>query len=235
MVFNQGMAHEGQSSLPSQSLAQQACFGVRAALACVALCRHSPRKSTHGLSGASSSGGFGSSLEWKLLRLAAASIMVMSTLKCSSDNRPPASPRRTAPARSSAPRAREVRAVARLAVPDPVAGEPRSLRSRVKHSASGRCAQGPTGARSVTAVALSYRYQLETYLCHAPADIPLASLAHLAGCRWPFESCFQESKQNLGLGDYEGRSWQGRRWHMTLCLLAHFFWVHQTRPKKSPA
>ena len=80
-------------------------------------------------------------------------------------------------------------------------------------------------------------HELKTYLCHAPADMPLAALAHLAGRRWPIESCFQEGKQNVGLGDYEGRSWQGWHRHVTLCLLAHFFLVRQaTRLKKnSPA
>ena len=77
-------------------------------------------------------------------------------------------------------------------------------------------------------------HELKTYLCHAPADMPLATLAHLAGRRWPIESCFQEGKQNVGLGDYEGRSWQGWHRHMTLCLLAHFFLVRQaTRLKKN--
>ncbi len=79
------------------------------------------------------------------------------------------------------------------------------------------------------------RHELKTYLCHAPADMPLASLARLAGRRWPIESCFQEGKQNVGLGDYEGRSWQGWHRHVTLCLLAHFFLVRQaTRLKKLP-
>ena len=79
------------------------------------------------------------------------------------------------------------------------------------------------------------RHELKTYLCHAPADMPLASLAHLASRRWPIESYFQEGKQNMGLGDYEGRSWQGWHRHMTLCLLAHFFLVRQaTRLKKTP-
>ena len=77
-------------------------------------------------------------------------------------------------------------------------------------------------------------HELKTYLCHAPAAMPLAALAHLAGRRWPIESCFQEGKQNVGLGDYEGRRGQGWHRHMTLCLLAYFFLVRQaTRLKKN--
>ena len=78
-------------------------------------------------------------------------------------------------------------------------------------------------------------HKLKTYLCDAPAEMARPDLAHLAGCRWPIETCFQEGKQNLGLGDYEGRSWAGWHRHMTLCMLAHFFLVRQYRGlKKSP-
>ena len=76
---------------------------------------------------------------------------------------------------------------------------------------------------------------LKTYLAHGPADLPLDTLVWLAGMRWPIETCFQEGKQLLGLGDYEGRSWTGWHHHMTLCLLAHFFLVRQTwRREKKP-
>ena len=40
--------------------------------------------------------------------------------------------------------------------------------------------------------------------------------------RGAVETCFQEGQQLLGLGTYEGRSWQGWHRHMTLCLLLHF-------------
>ena len=48
-------------------------------------------------------------------------------------------------------------------------------------------------------------------------------LARLTSTRWAIESYFQEGKQLLGPGDYEGRSWQGWHRHTTLCLLLHFF------------
>ena len=77
--------------------------------------------------------------------------------------------------------------------------------------------------------------QLKTYLIQGPADMTLAQLVWLAAMRWPIETCFQEGKQLLGLGDYEGRSWTGWHHHMTLCLLAHFFLVRQKlRLKKKP-
>ncbi|MGH8057889.1 MAG: IS701 family transposase [Candidatus Entotheonellia bacterium] len=67
--------------------------------------------------------------------------------------------------------------------------------------------------------------ELKTYLSQAPADTPLATLVRLSGMRWPIETCFEDGKQYLGMGDYEVRSWRGWHHHMTLCLLAHFFLV----------
>ena len=76
--------------------------------------------------------------------------------------------------------------------------------------------------------------KLKTYVCNAPATISLATLARLSGMRWPIETCCEDSKQYLGMGDYEVRSWQGWHHHMTRCILAHFFLVRQQqRLKKS--
>ena len=65
----------------------------------------------------------------------------------------------------------------------------------------------------------------KTYLCNAPAATPLGTLVRLSGMRWPMETCFEEGKHQLGMGDYEVRSGRGWHHHMTLCLLAHFFLV----------
>jgi SRSO17 transposase len=70
------------------------------------------------------------------------------------------------------------------------------------------------------------------YVCTAPATPSLETLARLSGRRWPIETCFEESKQYLGMGDYEGRSWRGGHHHMTLCILAHFFLVRQQQRLK---
>ena len=74
--------------------------------------------------------------------------------------------------------------------------------------------------------------ELKTYLCNAPAITWLETLARLSGMRWPIETCFEESKQYLGMGDYEVRSWRGWHHHMTLCILAHFFLVRQQQRLK---
>lgn len=74
-------------------------------------------------------------------------------------------------------------------------------------------------------------FTLETkyYLSNAPADTPLTTLVWLTGMRWPIESCFEDSKQELGLGDYQLRGWLGWHHHMTLVILAHFFLVRLQR------
>ncbi len=66
---------------------------------------------------------------------------------------------------------------------------------------------------------------LKTYVCNAPADVPEQRLVRTSGMRWPIETCFEVGKQELGMGDYEVRSWRGWHHHMTLVLLALAFLV----------
>jgi len=61
------------------------------------------------------------------------------------------------------------------------------------------------------------------FLVHAPANTSLAAMVEAAGGRWPVESCFESAKQEVGLDEYEVRSWTGWYRHMTLCLVAHSF------------
>lgn len=77
--------------------------------------------------------------------------------------------------------------------------------------------------------------ELKTYLCNAPRETALETFARMSGMRWPIETCFEDSKQLLGMGDYEVRSWTGWHHHMTLVILAHFFVVRmRVRLKKKP-
>jgi SRSO17 transposase len=61
------------------------------------------------------------------------------------------------------------------------------------------------------------------FLVHAPENTSLAAMVEAAGGRWPVELCFESAKQEVGLDDYEVRSWRGWYRHMTLCLVAHSF------------
>jgi SRSO17 transposase len=66
---------------------------------------------------------------------------------------------------------------------------------------------------------------IKYYLSNAPPHTTLLTFSWLSGMRWPIETCFEEGKQELGMGDYQVRSWLGWHHHMTLVMLAHFFLV----------
>jgi SRSO17 transposase len=63
------------------------------------------------------------------------------------------------------------------------------------------------------------------WLSTLPPDIVLADLVHMAKHRWIIERDYQELKQELGLGHYEGRGWRGFHHHATLCIAAYGFLV----------
>jgi SRSO17 transposase len=53
----------------------------------------------------------------------------------------------------------------------------------------------------------------------------LKSLVKMAKHRWIIERDYEELKQELGLGHYEGRGWRGFHHHATLCIAAYGFLV----------
>ena len=53
----------------------------------------------------------------------------------------------------------------------------------------------------------------------------LFSKLKLAKLRWRIERDYQELKQELGLGHFEGRGWRGFHHHATLCIAAYAFLV----------
>jgi SRSO17 transposase len=72
------------------------------------------------------------------------------------------------------------------------------------------------------------------WLSTLPANTPLADLVRLAKQRWIIERDYQELKQELGLGHYEGRGWRGFHHHATLCIAAYGFLVAE-RSRFSPS
>jgi SRSO17 transposase len=49
----------------------------------------------------------------------------------------------------------------------------------------------------------------------------------LTKLRWRIERDYQELKQGVGLGHFEGRSWRGFHRHATLCIAAYGFLVSE--------
>src|SRR5208337_2920193 len=63
------------------------------------------------------------------------------------------------------------------------------------------------------------------WLSTLPEDIAFDRLVDLTKLRWRIERDYQELKQELGLGDYEGRGWRGFHHHATLCIAAYGFLI----------
>ena len=56
-------------------------------------------------------------------------------------------------------------------------------------------------------------------------DVAFDQLVDIAKLRWRIERDYQELKQELGFGDYEGRGWRGFHHHATLCIAAYGFLI----------
>ena len=72
------------------------------------------------------------------------------------------------------------------------------------------------------------------WLGTVPEDIAFDRLVALAKLRWRIERDYQELKQELGLGHFEGRGWRGFHHHATLCIAAYAFLVAE-RAKIPPS
>jgi len=67
-----------------------------------------------------------------------------------------------------------------------------------------------------------------------PPTTQLKALVKMAKHRWIIERDYQELKQELGLGHFEGRNWRGFHHHATLCIAAYGFLVAE-RNRFSPS
>src|SRR3954447_15784883 len=65
------------------------------------------------------------------------------------------------------------------------------------------------------------------WLSTLPAEISFRQLVDIAKMRWRIERDYQELKQEVGLGHYEGRGWRGFHHHATLCIAAYGFLVSE--------
>jgi SRSO17 transposase len=65
------------------------------------------------------------------------------------------------------------------------------------------------------------------YLSTLPETAALNDLVYAAHMRWRIERDYQDLKQDLGLGHYEGRGWRGFHHHATLSIAAYGFLMAQ--------
>jgi SRSO17 transposase len=63
------------------------------------------------------------------------------------------------------------------------------------------------------------------WLSNLPAATGRNDLVRIAKHRWIVERDYEELKQELGLGHFEGRGWRGFHHHATLCIAAYAFLI----------
>jgi SRSO17 transposase len=66
-------------------------------------------------------------------------------------------------------------------------------------------------------------HEIKYCISNAPAETSLKEMIRVCVLRWPIEQSFQEGKSELGMGDYEHRSWPAWHRHMTFVFLAQLF------------
>jgi SRSO17 transposase len=74
------------------------------------------------------------------------------------------------------------------------------------------------------------------WLSTLPKDISFHQLVEMTKLRWRIERDYQELKQEVGLGHFEGRGWRGFHHHASLCIVAYGFLVseRETIPPSGP-
>jgi SRSO17 transposase len=63
------------------------------------------------------------------------------------------------------------------------------------------------------------------WFSNLPPRTSLKRLVRVAKARWWIERDYQDLKQELGLGHYEGRNWRGFHHHASLCIAAYGFLI----------
>jgi SRSO17 transposase len=80
------------------------------------------------------------------------------------------------------------------------------------------------------------------YFSDFPADTSLEKLVEYAHRRWHIDRFYEDAKNELGLGDYQGRKWVGFHRHIIIVMLTYGFlalreWRHRhcvPRPRGRP-
>jgi SRSO17 transposase len=102
----------------------------------------------------------------------------------------------------------------------------RDFKRRQEHEPEWLLIEWPRGEEKPT------KYSLSTL----PENISLKRLVSFAKLRWRIERDYQELKQEVGLGHFEGRGWRGFHHHATLCIAAYGFLIleRETIPPSGP-
>jgi SRSO17 transposase len=78
--------------------------------------------------------------------------------------------------------------------------------------------------------------ELKYYYSSLEAGVSLERLAALAKSRWAIEQFYEDAKGECGLGDYQGRRWDGLHRHLALVMVAYsFLMLHSSILGKDPS
>ena len=72
-----------------------------------------------------------------------------------------------------------------------------------------------------------HKEPMKYWLSTLAEDVTLARMVFEAKMRWRIERDYQDLKQEVGLGDYEGRGWRGFHHHASLSIAAYAFLMAQ--------
>ncbi|MCP1845746.1 SRSO17 transposase [Bradyrhizobium sp. USDA 4524] len=65
------------------------------------------------------------------------------------------------------------------------------------------------------------------WLSTMPEDVAFRTLVETAKLRWRIERDYQDLKQEVGLGHFQGRGWRGFHHHATMCIVAYGFLISE--------
>jgi SRSO17 transposase len=93
-------------------------------------------------------------------------------------------------------------------------------RHSVEH---GRVETGPEGWLIGERPLAGHAGESKYYFSTLPETASLKRLTELAHSRWAIEQFYEDAKGECGLGDYQGRLWEGLHRHLALVMLAYSF------------
>ena len=97
-----------------------------------------------------------------------------------------------------------------------------------KHIPSWRRRQDRLPARAGTLIVArnvltdEYKYFFSNMVV-GQQGVSIEWLLWVAFCRWPVEHCFKQAKDELGMSDFEVRSWPAIHRHLYITQLSHLF------------
>jgi len=100
----------------------------------------------------------------------------------------------------------------------------RGIGSQERYSHSHKhVSTGPEGWLIAERPLLGEKGETKYYFSTLPVDLSIQRLGALAHSRWVIEQFYEDAKGECGLGDYQGRRWDGVHRHLALVMLAYSF------------